>query len=352
MVDARFYTNCGPFDLGTIAGLTGAELLLNGEKAAASTAALAQLVYDVAPLDRASARDISFFDNSKYIDLFKESGAGACFVRQKYAAMAPAGMALFISADPYRCYALIAQKFYPVAPLQEASISPQAYIDQTAKIAANCSIAPGAFIGANVVIGTGSMVGPNAVIESGVSIGEHTSIGAGSTLSHCIVGSRVIIHRNVNIGQDGFGFAMGRDGHVKVPQLGRVVIEDDVEIGSGSCIDRGTGPDTFIGAGSKIDNLVQIAHNVHIGKNAVIVAQVGIAGSSRIGDGAVIAGQAGIAGHLRIGAGVKLAAKSGVMCDIPAGESWGGSPAVPVKDWHRQTLTLTRMARKRREDNE
>jgi UDP-3-O-[3-hydroxymyristoyl] glucosamine N-acyltransferase len=166
------------------------------------------------------------------------------------------------------------------------------------------------------------------------------------------VGNHVILHRGVHIGQDGFGFALGRGGHVKVPQLGRVIIEDHVEIGSGTCIDRGTGPDTHIGEGSKIDNLVQIGHNVQIGKQSVIVAQVGIAGSTRIGDGAVLGGQVGIAGHLKIGPGVKLAARSGVMEDIPAGAAYGGSPAVPVKDWHRQTLTLNKLIKQRGKTDE
>jgi UDP-3-O-[3-hydroxymyristoyl] glucosamine N-acyltransferase len=156
------------------------------------------------------------------------------------------------------------------------------------------------------------------------------------------------LHRGVHIGQDGFGFALAREGHVKVPQLGRVIIEDDVEIGSGSTIDRGTGPDTIVGEGSKIDNLVQIGHNVQIGKRAVIIAQVGISGSTRIGDGAVLAGQAGIAGHIKIGAGAKIAAKSGVMSDVPPAVSYAGYPAVPVVDWHRQTVALSRLIKVKR----
>ena len=176
-----------------------------------------------------------------------------------------------------------------------------------------------------------------------MEIGEDTHIGALTTISHAVIGQRVIIHRGVHIGQDGFGFALGRDGHVKVPQLGRVMVDDDVEIGSGTTIDRGTGPDTIIGEGAKIDNLVQIGHNVHIGKRAVVVAQCGISGSTRVGDGAVLGGQVGIAGHLKIGAGAKVAAKSGVMTDIPSGASYGGSPAIPVNDWHRQTIALSRI---------
>ena len=157
----------------------------------------------------------------------------------------------------------------------------------------------------------------------------------------------MILHRGVHIGQDGFGFAPGRGGVTKVPQLGRVVIGDDVEIGSGSCVDRGAGPDTVIGAGSKIDNLVQIGHNVQVGRFVFIAAQTGIAGSSQVGDGSMLGGQVGIAGHLHIGAGAKLAAQSGVMTDIPAGSSYGGSPALPIKDWHRQTVAVAAMTKKK-----
>lgn len=334
MVDSRFFANHGPFTARDLAAATGATLRDEGH----ATRALA----DVAPLDRASASDVSFFDNSKYIEQFLSSNAGACFVRAKFADKAPAGMAVLLTEDPYRCYALAAQKFYP-QPKPEAGISPAAHVHPTATVGADVCIAAGAVIGAGVVIGDGSAIGANSVIHPGVVIGQQTNIGALCTLSHALVGNRVIIHRGVQIGQDGFGFALNREGHVKVPQLGRVVIEDDVEIGSNTTIDRGTGPDTYIGEGTKIDNLVQIGHNVNIGKRAVIIAQCGISGSTRIGDGAVLAGQTGLAGHLKIGAGARIAAKSGVMGDIPPGSSYGGIPAVPVVDWHRQTIALSRL---------
>ena len=334
MVDRRFFSNHGPFMSEHIAAVTGA-VLLAPEYAK-------RVLSDVAPLDRASETDISFFDNSKYIDQFSNSSAGACFVREKYISLAPKGMALLITEDPYRCYALAAQRFYPLHK-SAPGIAPSAHIHPTAVLGDEVAIGPGAVIGANCVIGSRSAIGANSVIGDGVMIGEDSSIGPITSITQSMIGNRVIIHRGVHIGQDGFGFALGREGHVKVPQLGRVIIGDDVEIGSGTTIDRGTGPDTIIGDGAKIDNLVQIGHNVQIGKRAVIVAQVGISGSTRIGDGAVLGGQAGIAGHLKIGAGAKLAAKSGVMTDIPAGSSYGGSPAVPAVDWHRQTIALSRL---------
>jgi UDP-3-O-[3-hydroxymyristoyl] glucosamine N-acyltransferase len=337
MVDSRFFTNHGPFPLSLIAEISGATL--------ANAADTSRVIADVAALERASEKDLSFFDNVKYLEQFKQSNAGACFIREKHAATAPSGMALLISDDPYRSYALAAQRFYPEPSAQHA-IHTRAIISDSARISEHVTIGAGAVIGENVVIGDHCQIGANTVIADGVIIGDHTHIGALCSLSHCVIASRVILHRGVHIGQDGFGFALGRDGHIKVPQLGRVVIEEDVEIGSGTTIDRGTGPDTTIGAGAKIDNLVQIGHNVQIGKRAVIVAQTGISGSTRIGEGAVLGGQSGLAGHLKIGAGARIAAQSGVMSDIPPATSVGGSPAVTIKDWHRQTIALSKLIKK------
>ena len=339
MVDRRFFSNHGPVAASDLAAATGAVLHdpTGGSRA----------FNDVAPLDRASATDISFFDNAKYIEQFTGSTAGACFLRSKYVDQAPKSMLLLVTEDPYRCYAIAAQKFYPAVKFVPG-IAASAIIHPTAHIGAEVGIGPGAVIGANAIIGARTSIGANTVIHDGVEIGEDTHIGALNTISHAIIGKRVIIHRGVHIGQDGFGFALGREGHVKVPQLGRVIVDNDVEIGSGTTIDRGTGPDTVIGEGAKIDNLVQIGHNVQIGKRAVVIAQCGISGSTRIGDGAVLAGQVGLAGHLKIGAGAKIAAKSGVMGDIPTGASYGGYPAVPINDWHRMTIALTRMIKTKR----
>ncbi len=343
MVDRRFFTNHGPFTAEQIAAGTGTSLQNAGDNS--------RMLNDVAPLDRASQNDISFFDNVKYIEQFTNSDAGACFIRPKYADQAPPSMVVLLTEDPYRCYALTAQRFYPAARSANG-IAPNATIAPSATIGKDVAIGPGAVIGAHVMLGDRVSIGANVVISDGVTIDDDSTIGPISTISHSLIGKQVIIHRGVHIGQDGFGFALGRDGHVKVPQLGRVVIGDDVEIGSGTTIDRGTGPDTIIGDGTKIDNLVQIGHNVQIGKRAVIVAQVGISGSTRIGDGAVIGGQAGLTGHIKIGAGAKIAAKAGVMSDVPAGSSWGGAPAVPALEWHRQTIALSRLSKSKRGSNE
>ncbi|MDG1287796.1 MAG: UDP-3-O-(3-hydroxymyristoyl)glucosamine N-acyltransferase [Rickettsiales bacterium] len=334
MADLRFFDRKGPFTLEQVASISRVTLTDSTDPSTSFE--------DIAPLDRAEVTQISFFDNPKYVGQFEKSSAGACFVKEKFADRAPEGMVTLITPDPYRAYALLAQAFYPRAQL-EPSISEHATISPSAKIGKGCAIEAHVFIGENVEIGENTIIRAGSFIDRGVMIGQDCQIGACSTVSHTILGNQVILHRGVNIGQDGFGFAMGREGHVKVPQLGRVVIEDYVEIGSGTCIDRGTGPDTTVGAGTKIDNLVQIGHNVQIGQGAIIVSQVGIAGSTHIGDGVVLGGQVGVSGHLRIGAGARIAAQSGVMDDIPSGQAYGGAPAIPVKDWHRQTIAIKKL---------
>ena len=202
-------------------------------------------------------------------------------------------------------------------------------------------------IGEKAKIAPGCVIGANSVIGAGCVLGEGTRIGSNVSIVCSLIGERVLIHSGVRIGQDGFGFAMGEE-HLKVPQLGRVVIGDDVEIGANTTVDRGSGPDTVIGTGSKIDNLVQIAHNVHLGRGCVIVAQAGISGSTKLDDYVVVGGQSGLTGHLHLGTGAQVAGNSGVMRDVGPGETVGGSPAVPIRDWHRQTVALSRLAGKKK----
>lgn len=335
MADPRFHQLAGPLALAELARITGAELAA-GEPGRA--------IRDVAPLDQAGPEDLAFLDNRKYLGQFEASRAGACLVHPDHAGRAPSGMALLVTRTPYKAYALAAQAFYP-APAPSGHVAPTAVVDPAAVLGTGTEVGPGAVIEAGVKIGARCRIGANAVISANVEIGDDCRIGACASLSHCIVGNRVTIYPGARIGQDGFGFAMDPSGFVKVPQLGRVVIGDDVEIGANSTIDRGAGPDTVIGAGSMIDNLVQLGHNVQLGSGCVIVAQAGVSGSSKLEHHVVLAAQAGIAGHLTIGAGARVAAQSGVMRDVPAGAEVCGSPAIPVRQFFRQVATLARLGR-------
>ncbi|MCB1721485.1 MAG: UDP-3-O-(3-hydroxymyristoyl)glucosamine N-acyltransferase [Rhodospirillales bacterium] len=337
MADSRFFVKSKDFSLRELAELTGSEL--------GTGAAPERVLSDVAPLDVAGPNDLSFLDNVKYKDQFLTTRAGACFVHPSVAELAPQGVCLLLNAHPYKAYAVAAQAFYPdIKP--KGKVSAQAHIDPSAIVGAECIIGPGVVIGAGAEIGEKSWIEANSVIGEYVRIGAHVRIGSNATLSHCHIGDYTRLYPGVRVGQDGFGFAIDPKGHVKVPQLGRVIIEDHVEIGANTTIDRGAGPDTVIGQGTWIDNLVQIGHNVQIGQGCVIVAQVGISGSSVIEDFVAIGGQAGITGHLHIGSGARIAAQSGVMRNVPAGEEYMGSPAMPIRETMKQVALLKRLTKK------
>ena len=341
MADQNFHYKTPSKTLAELAELSGA--VLNNEDDADC------VIEDVVPLKEAVEGQISFLDNVKYKDDFKSTKASACIVSKKMIEHAPEGVALLISSHPYKSYALIAQAFYP-EEYPKINISEGAYVDPTAAISKGCIIEAGAVIQAGVKLGEGCWIGANAVIETNVEIGKKSRIGANATVSHAVIGENTRLYPGVRVGQDGFGFAIDPAGHVKVPQLGRVLIGDNVEIGANTCIDRGAGPDTIIGSGTWIDNLVQIAHNVKIGRGCVIIAQSGIAGSTTLEDYAVIAAQVGVAGHLTVGMGAQVGAQSGVMRDVPAGTKVLGSPAVPVKEYMRQVATVKKMANKGKTD--
>jgi len=338
MTDPRYFRNQGPFSLSTLAGLVGGDLSPGADPD--------RLIEDVAPLSQAGGNQISFLDNRKYLTEFENSHAGACIVAPAMAKYAPADMALILCASPYKAYALIAQKFYP-RMRHSPGISTGAIVDATARLAEGVHVAPGAVIGAGVEIGANSFIGANTVIGDRVMIGAEAWIGPLVSVCCALIGDRVTLHAGVRIGQDGFGFAPDPAGFVKVPQLGRVIIQDDCDIGANTTIDRGTGSDTVIGDGTWIDNLVQIAHNVRIGRRCIIAALAGISGSTEIGDFVMIGGQAGLTGHLRVGDGALIAAQSGVMRDVAPRERVAGSPAMPAKQHFREVASLARLARQK-----
>jgi UDP-3-O-[3-hydroxymyristoyl] glucosamine N-acyltransferase len=308
-------------------------------------------IFNIAALDRAGPRDIAFLDNSRYADGLATTRAGVCLIAERFVKSAPPHLALLVSREPYRAFVAVSRALFPeamrpsslfggagVAP--GASVHPQARIESGAVIDPGAVVGPGAEIGANTVISSGAVIGP------GVRIGRDCSIGPHASILHALLGDRVIIHGGCRIGQDGFGYVMSPKGHGKVPQVGRVIIQDDVEIGAGTTIDRGANRDTVIGEGTKVDNLVQIGHNVTIGRHCIIVAQSGISGSVDIEDFVVLGARVGVNNHVTIGEGAQLAATSIVHGDVPPGAKWGGMPAKPAKLWFREIMLLERLARK------
>jgi UDP-3-O-[3-hydroxymyristoyl] glucosamine N-acyltransferase len=338
MPDPRFFVSEGPFTLGELAARIGAEI--------AGRADPGLVIDEVGPLETAGPHTLSFLENRKYVDQFERSLAGAALVHPDLAGRAPRDMALLLSPNPYKDFAHIAALFYP-EPKPPAAVAASAVIHPTARIGEGCSIGPHVVIGEEAEIGNACRIDANTVIGPHVVIGEACWIGANAVISHSIIGNHVRLYPGVCIGQDGFGFAPDPQGHIKVPQLGRVRIEDRVEIGANTTIDRGAGPDTVIGAGTIIDNLVQIGHNVVVGRGCILVAQTGISGSTKLGDFVMIGGQGGLAGHLNIGKGARIAAKSGVMRDIAEGETVCGHPAVPMAEFFRQIAILRRLTKRR-----
>jgi UDP-3-O-[3-hydroxymyristoyl] glucosamine N-acyltransferase len=338
MADPRFAEAAGPFTLGTLARAAAAELW-------PADTDPTRPIRDVASLDEAGADEIAFLDNRAYVDSFRTSRAGACIVRRAHIDDAPGGMVLLLTDQPYMAYAEVANLFYPDRPL-EPGIAASAVVAADATVPATCRIEAGAVIESGVVLGARVHVGANAVISRNVAVGDDTVVGASATLSHCLVGQRCLIHPGARIGTRGFGFAMSPAGHRRIPQVGRVLVGNDVEIGANSCIDRGAGPDTVVGDGVMIDNQVQIGHNVRIGRGCVLVGQAGIAGSAKLEDFVVVAAQSGVAGHITIGKGAQIAAASGVMRDVPPGGRYMGNPAVPAKQFFRELVSLQKLARK------
>lgn len=330
----RFFHRSGPYSLAAVASAARGiadevELLLEG----------------LAPLQMAGPREVSFLDNRRYASELDQTLAGAVIVHPDMAARVPPTAMTIVTSEPYAAWARVAALFYPVPP-PSPGIHPSAIVADGALIDPSAEVGPLSVIETGAEVGSGCRIGPGAIIGRGVIVGRDCRIGAHVSLSHALLGARVYVYPGARIGQEGFGFASTRDGFLSVPQLGRVILEDDVEVGANTTIDRGSSRDTVIGAGSRLDNLVQIGHNVVLGRCCVIVAQVGISGSTVLEDFVRVGGQAGLAGHLRIGQDAAIGAQAGIMSDLAPGAKVVGSPAWPMKEFFRQIAVLRKLAKK------
>lgn len=347
MSDPVFFAPSRRFTAGEIAALTGAEL---------RTPEFADnIVTGLAPADRGGTGTLVFVEGRRNAGLIAGVEASALLCSADIAASAGNGIAVLVSSHPQRDFATVGRLMFPAAsrpgPVTgETGISPAAHIHPQALVEAGAIVEAGAVIGPDAQVGSGTVIAPNAVIGPSCRIGRDGYVGPGVTIQHALLGNRVIVHAGARIGQDGFGYVLGRAGLEKMPQLARVVVQDDVEIGANTTIDRGTLSDTVIGEGTKIDNLVQIAHNVRIGRSCVLAAHCGLSGSVTLGDGVMLGGRVGIADHLTIGSLAQVAAAAGVMTDIPAGERWGGMPAQPMKEMMREIALVRSMARGKRKE--
>ena len=332
--DARFFARSGPHSLAVVA-----------EAARGTAGKLNLLIEGLAPLQSAGPNEVSFLDNRRYVSALKLTRAGAVIVRPDMQASVPTATVPILTTEPHVGWAGVAALFHPLPPVSPG-IHPSAFVAEDAVVDRSTEVGPLCVIEAGARIGPGCRIGPGAVIGAGVVIGRDCRIGAHASLSHALVGARVYVYPGARIGQEGFGFGPTQTGFLTAPQLGRVILEDDVEVGANTTIDRGSIQDTVIGAGSRLDNLVQIGHNVVLGRCCVIVAQAGIAGSTVLEDFVQIGGQAALNGHLKIGRGARIGAQAGVMSDVSSGMEVVGFPAQPKRAFFRQVATLKRIAQR------
>jgi UDP-3-O-[3-hydroxymyristoyl] glucosamine N-acyltransferase len=337
MADKVFYKNNGPMTIKEIAEVTGAEIITAGFDN--------EQIENICSIETASNTDLCFFYDKKNKAKAAEIKAKACVTTKELAGLIPEGVIVLTAENPKNSFISLLDVFYG-EKFPDAKIESTAKISPTAVIGKDCYIGHNVVIEDDVVIGDNCIIEHNVVISHGCKIGNNCRIANNASIAYCLMGNDCYIYTGARIGHDGFGFSVVNGRHKRIAQIGRVIIGNDVEVGANSCIDRGALDDTIIGDGTRIDNLVQVAHNVVIGKGCILVAQTGIAGSCKFGDYVVCGGQTGFADHLTIGSGVQVGAQSGVMRDIEPGSIVMGTPTVPFKDFMRQVAFLQKNSKK------
>lgn len=326
--DPRFFESLPALTVGELANRIGGEVSRGGDRKVSA----------VAPLATAGAGDVAFLGDRRFLSALAETGAGCVIVPASAVEAAPAGAAVIVSGEAQASWARASLLFHrPIALIRAAA--PEEVVEDDSVV-----LEPGVVLGAGARIGRGSRIGANTVIGPGVQIGRDCVIGSHVSLGFALVGDRVRLLSGGRIGEPGFGAAGSRSGPVDVPQLGRVILQDGVSVGANTCIDRGAYGDTVIGENTKIDNLCMIAHNCVIGRNCLMAAHTGLSGSVTVGDGVMFGGKAGVGDHLSIGEGARVAAGAGVLQDIPAGETWSGYPAKPLRQFLREAVWLAKQA--------
>jgi len=327
MPDPRFFDSLPALSVAELAERIGGEVIRGGDREVSA----------VAPLGTAGGGDVAFLGDRKFIAALGQTLAGCVIVPAAAVDAAPADAAIVVSDEPQAAWARASTAFHRTIPLSGADLAAAAEDDTVV-------FEPGVVVGPGARIGRGTRIGANSVIGPGVQIGRDCVIGFNVSIAFALIGDRVRLLSGARIGEAGFGAARSKTGPVDVPQLGRVILQDGVTVGANSCIDRGAYDDTVVGENTKIDNLVMIAHNCIIGRNCLMAANTGISGSCVVGDNVIFGGKAGIGDHIRIGEGARVAAGAGVLADIPAGETWSGYPAKPLRQFLRETIWLAKQA--------
>ncbi|HYD29160.1 UDP-3-O-(3-hydroxymyristoyl)glucosamine N-acyltransferase [Brevundimonas sp.] len=328
MPDPRFFEHLPALSVAGLAERIEAEVVRGGDR----------MISAVAPLGTAGPEDLAFLGDRRFLNSLSGAAAGCVILPASAVEAAPPGAAVIVSGEAQAAWARASLLFHRPISLT-CSLAPDDVVEDDTVV-----IEPGVVLGAGARIGRGSRIGANTVIGPGVQIGRDCVIGSNVTIGFALIGDRVRLLSGARIGEPGFGAAVSRSGPVDVPQLGRVILQDGVSVGANSCIDRGAYDDTVIGENTKIDNLVMIGHNCVIGRNCLMAANTGLSGSVTVGDGVMFGGKAGVGDHLSIGDGARVAAGAGVLQDIPAGETWSGYPAKPLRQFLREAVWLAKQA--------